>query len=429
MKKIPRKISTLVIILSFLFFPVGRSIASFEEKVEALVRDWGNVLDRVGLMVLVVDIDDTFYQKKNQDPELYETPSSGVGLNRTHLYFQLIKNIFSRENVVLVYSTARPYYHTVIEDSDEDDSSALRGKLVSLGIDLNDKEETASWNSKGWIPLRVPFDHQVHIVSLPQPDVLITGSGSFIQIGKKLEKYHIPVESFNAAVASWIQSDKKEMYQLDDFMRDKGLSVSPVTMASYSIITNRDVPHRKLSELVCMRDLAEQVSENTMLIWPDQAKISSLPHTQASVQSFPIQNLSINKGVSLRWLLMQMKARGVIKVISDTALCICGDGEGDKSMLWLDKSGFILKPYVKCAPPQQREIIKRLRTLELDRDMPCWMGDIWVCSVIPGKAGLLRQVPAQLMDNVKIKAMPDAESGVVAMLRKVVDEVAVGKTR
>ena len=354
-----------------------------QERIAKLIGNWLTYIQTVPCMIFMTDLDNTFVQ--SDDKVLSANCENDLGYDyRTLFYQQFIQLICSQPNCYVIFNTARPYMPLLsgqnIDSRAKDAIEKLKIKssysksyvhqYASLGIDLNESpgRTPITGDPDSWLILRQGDGERV---LLPKPDILVTGSGSFIQIGSKLSS-QIDPSPYNTTVRQWIPVDEDQLDVLHTFWGKEGLAFSPITPATYSQLALFKEPGSPI--LPRPSNFDSVLPENSLLVWPPAG---------ASEQLVSVQNLVINKGYAAQWIFMKLQESGLISPSENNVICICGDSEGDLPMMKLDLRGAALKPFDHCSPEQTKLLRDRLAALGITEILPEWISKAWSCSAVP----------------------------------------------
>ena len=405
---------------SFLCFQV----ASDETigRIHRVLDQWGCCIKDFDTAIFIADIDRTLYQ----GPELDEVLKGACSLYgsisyRTYFYQQFINRILSHENCFVIYSTARSHLPFIKGKSvnqryeayangleiEREIIDGYQSEIISLGIDLNESpdfaQETFDYTGE-WLLLRRPSRRPAF---LPKCHALITGSGSFIQVDTKLGS-RIKPEQYNKIVSQWIKEDGTCIQDINvDWLLSYGTLMQRTNVGCYATLP---LPENPVNQpFICSR-----LQPECLLVWPE---------IQPGDSGISVQNLSINKGYAVIWLLIEMEKAGFIKQLGNNAIIVCGDSEGDRAMLRLDLAGLALKPWALCSYEQKSLLKGRLAELEMTFEVPEWICNSWVGSVLP-RGHTLRPDLLKHCDKIMaVKPVPDSasSSGLLSMLELVVE--------
>ncbi|MGY0219514.1 hypothetical protein ACWJJH_19350 [Endozoicomonadaceae bacterium StTr2] len=383
------------------------------DRITQLTAEWAEYLSSVQCMVFIADIDGTFFQ--SDDKELIKSCDLVPGGTYQHFfYIQFLQLICNQPNCYVIFNTARPYVpvspgQSIQARADETiKKSNIKSsytenyvrQFTNLGIDLNESPKNLPFAGKpdDWLVL---WQRDGARALIPKPHILITGSGSFIQVGSKVNE-RIDPAFYNSTVEQWITADEEQLDVLHQFWEREKFPVSPITPATYSQL----FLIRQLQGPVFPRPLIpdDLLPESSLLVWPA---------ARENERSFPVQNLTMNKGYAAQWILMKLQEIGLISPPDNNVICICGDSEGDLPMMKLDLRGAALKSFDKCTPGQMQLLRYRLSTLGITEILPGWISKAWTCSAVPGVNTITNSL---LEGNCQSRLAQTAESGVLPML-------------
>ncbi|WP_461537876.1 hypothetical protein [Spongorhabdus nitratireducens] len=413
------KIINIALLLFFLAFSLSANSSAIKNRIDTMFRQWLLVLKTVDSMVVVFDLDETFYILN--DPEMHlildgENEQTGF----TYFCSMFIAAIAKNPKVCVVYSTARPFgRQTDYIGIDTSESTALRSQVAAIGVDLDEREDVFVGSERrfehtdDWLLLRQKPEKtgaKRPSVYIPAPHILVCGSGNYIQVGKKLKESGFDPAKYNDIVEQWVRQDIASMSEVTGFWRSFNLQIMPVTPSSYyrlgarrhngSNWVNADIPDG-LSGLSAYK--------TSSLAWFNSNKKGDV---------IAIQNMTINKGISLQWVLCEMRNIGILKESSKISISVLGDGEGDIPMICLKESGFSLMPLSQCDESKKSLISGRLACLGLGFDLPEWICDAWDCSMIPAKSALAGRFDKLSNDMGKIQVVPGEQAGLLPLMQE-----------
>ncbi|WP_461538183.1 hypothetical protein [Spongorhabdus nitratireducens] len=393
------------------------------ERITQLMAEWSEYLSSVQCMIFIADIDGTFFQ--SDDKELIKSCDLVPGGTYQHFfYIQFLQLICNQLNCYVIFNTARPYVPVSSDQgiqarADETikksniKSSYIENyvrQFANLGIDLNESPKSLPFVGKPdeWLVLRQRDGTRALI---PKPHILITGSGSFIQVGSRVNE-RIDPAFYNSTVEQWITADEEQLDVLHQFWEREKFPVSPITPATYSQL----FLIRQLQGPVFPRPLIpdDLLPESSLLVWPA---------ARENERSFPVQNLAINKGYAAQWILMKLQETGLISPPDNNVICICGDSEGDLPMMKLDLRGEALKSFDKCTRGQMKLLRDRIAALGITEILPGWINKAWACSAVPRTNTITYSL---LEGSCQLRLAQTAEGGVLPMLESMLSIAKAG---
>ncbi|MGY0216199.1 hypothetical protein ACWJJH_02300 [Endozoicomonadaceae bacterium StTr2] len=408
-----RVVRLYFVIMFGLLLPLQTAADPTLERINTIFSTWEEHLSSIDMMVFVADLDRSLDQPSDSELDQLCTENPSIDY-RTFFFHEFIKRIASRSDCIVIYNTARPLlpfdttknleqrFDMLKQDASIDQRvlEAFKQKVTGTGINLNESPETTPIGEpEEWLLFRKLEEQGARY--LPKPDVLVTGCGSFIQVGNKLQHIISP-EDYNQAVKSWSETDESHMPQLHGYwQKTTALEVLPVIITTPRFSMTGFWRDDALGNSEAKsQNLDGCLPSNCLLTWK-----GLIPE----VQLIPVQNMSINKGYAVHWLLQQLMNKGFIRQDGKNAISVCGDSESDISMIRLDLGGTVLEPLPPCTTTEVNQLLQeRLQTIGITPQAPEWMTRAWFCSVLPAHHTLSAEM---VKASDKIQIVTDTPSG------------------
>ncbi len=336
-------------------------------RLETLIKDRGIIL------LLVFDLDDTLFQRSFQFGSEIEPLSLSQLKELQQIWFMQFHDFLSnnQDSVYLVYNTSRDSIALPSKHPQREEWGAIRQIRTVDGVN----RRMMSFLSQGEpsSPQGTRF-----LMGIPIPDALITGTGRFIQTSATLQ--NSPSSQFwvNESIAQWLRGDQAKMKEASDYLKEHFNSIEKTSAAALKTLINREGFDDK-KQTVLIPSTFDQAT----------VTVTRVPGLEAF---FYIQNVTVNKGTSLRILLNTSRIMSSDKTVIGV---VYGDSVTDLSMLRPDLE---IKATVPASTMNLARRNARLEAMGIPSDIGLFSALWWSFSVLPSK------VPFYLSHNQKVKS-------------------------
>ena len=352
------------------------------KKVKALRYKWEAVLDHFqtrGIShVLVADIRGTLCQMK--DRESFRVPDEDVYTSLQEMIFSEIVEIKkNKKNFILIYNSSKPYVKLASIVSMKTPVEAYFGDVKGFSslefhfqqrikayarqtaIDMSAQLEETSVFKEDYFRIRGVNRYAESII--PQPHILVASNGQHIQFCEEFGSLEARVDQYHQTHENWCAEDMQHMYKFHQEWEDAyKLQPVPRIIGGHTILKKRhsqQPPGHSGSVVKCPRKITPANMPEDSLCFCD------IKHS--GTEDIHVVNLSMNKGVALRWIMLQLKKYNIISA-EKVSISVLGDGYVDLPMIRPDMGGSAFQKMEALTQKQQEKLSERLQTLGLEHE-------------------------------------------------------------
>lgn len=356
-------------------------------RLETLIRERGI------LLLLVFDLDDTLFQRSSQfGPEIESFTLSQLK-DLQQIWFMQLHDFLNNnsDSVRLVYNTSRDSISLPSKHPLRQEWCPIHWVTSADGVTRRMMSFLSQADSADQPGMRFR-------VGIPIPDALITGTGRLIQVSDELQSSPPSQYWVNESIRRWLIEDEGKMEEASGYLKyhftSRQLSSAPALMT-----------------LINKEGFAEKSRTVPVPSTFDQATIT-LTDAYELEAFFYIQNVSVNKGTSLRILLNRSRIIDTDKTVIGV---VYGDTVTDLSMLRPDLE-------IKATVPVPVSILAkrnaRLETIGVPSDIKLFSRLWWNFSVVPSKGPFNSSKNQRVRKSVESEKVLEAKTkGLLGLLK------------